>query len=53
MAGVPRRRGHGELETLVLAALRAAEGPVTAGWMQERLGGDPRRCTSHLSRVPP
>ncbi|KKZ73255.1 BlaI/MecI/CopY family transcriptional regulator [Streptomyces showdoensis] len=40
MAEVPRRRGQGELETLVLAALRAADGPVTAGWVQERLGGD-------------
>lgn len=40
MAGVPRRRGQGELEALVLAALRAADGPVTAGWVQERLGGD-------------
>ncbi|MEU6978203.1 BlaI/MecI/CopY family transcriptional regulator [Streptomyces sp. NPDC046371] len=39
MAGVPRRRGQGELETLVLAALRAADGPVTAGWVQEWLGG--------------
>ncbi|MER7577552.1 BlaI/MecI/CopY family transcriptional regulator [Streptomyces sp. NPDC126514] len=36
----PRRRGQGELEGQVLAALRAADGPVTAGWVQERLGGD-------------
>lgn len=36
----PRRRGQGELETQVLAALRAAPGPVPAGWVQERLGGD-------------
>lgn len=36
----PRRRGQGELEGLVLAALRAADGPATAGWVQERLGGD-------------
>ncbi|MER7188790.1 BlaI/MecI/CopY family transcriptional regulator [Streptomyces flaveolus] len=36
----PRRRGQGELEALVLAALREAEGPATAGWVQERLGGD-------------
>lgn len=36
----PRRRGQGELEALVLEALRAAEGPATAGWVQERLGGD-------------
>ena len=28
------------LEALVLSALREAEGPVTAGWVQERLGGD-------------
>ncbi|MFF9497677.1 BlaI/MecI/CopY family transcriptional regulator [Streptomyces flaveolus] len=36
----PRRRGQGELEALVLAVLREAEGPATAGWVQERLGGD-------------
>ncbi|WP_055535329.1 BlaI/MecI/CopY family transcriptional regulator [Streptomyces graminilatus] len=36
----PRRRGQGELEVLVLSALREADGPVTAGWVQERLGGD-------------
>ncbi|MGW1720123.1 BlaI/MecI/CopY family transcriptional regulator [Streptomyces sp. NPDC002156] len=36
----PRRRGQGELEALVLSALREAEGPATAGWVQERLGGD-------------
>ncbi|MGW6274279.1 BlaI/MecI/CopY family transcriptional regulator [Streptomyces sp. NPDC055060] len=35
-----RRRGQGELEAQVLAALRAAEGPATAGWVQERLGAD-------------
>ncbi|MFD5567937.1 BlaI/MecI/CopY family transcriptional regulator [Streptomyces cadmiisoli] len=35
-----RRRGQGELEGQVLAALRAADEPVTAGWVQERLGGD-------------
>ncbi|MEV5643955.1 BlaI/MecI/CopY family transcriptional regulator, partial [Streptomyces flaveolus] len=29
-----------ELEALVLAVLREAEGPATAGWVQERLGGD-------------
>ncbi|RKN10937.1 BlaI/MecI/CopY family transcriptional regulator [Streptomyces radicis] len=34
------RRGQGELEALVLSALRAAPGPVTAVWLQERLGGD-------------
>ncbi|MFE1350023.1 BlaI/MecI/CopY family transcriptional regulator [Streptomyces sp. NPDC058757] len=36
----PRRRGQGELETQVLAALRAAPGAVAAGWVRERLGGD-------------
>lgn len=34
------RRGQGELEALVLAALREADGPATAGWVQERLGAD-------------
>ncbi|MDT9695330.1 BlaI/MecI/CopY family transcriptional regulator [Streptomyces sp. P17] len=36
----PRRRGQGELEVQVLAALREADGPATAGWVQEWLGGD-------------
>ncbi|MET7270547.1 BlaI/MecI/CopY family transcriptional regulator [Streptomyces flaveolus] len=36
----PRRRGQGELEALVLSVLREAEGPATAGWVQQRLGGD-------------
>ncbi|MFE7581956.1 BlaI/MecI/CopY family transcriptional regulator [Streptomyces gardneri] len=36
----PRRRGQGELEAQVLAALRQALGARTAGWVQERLGGD-------------
>ncbi len=36
----PRRRGQGELEALVLSALKEADGPATAGWVQERLGGD-------------
>ncbi|MFE1033211.1 BlaI/MecI/CopY family transcriptional regulator [Streptomyces sp. NPDC058807] len=36
----PRRRGQGELEALVLSALRKADGPATAGWVQEHLGGD-------------
>jgi predicted transcriptional regulator len=36
----PRRRGQGELEAQVLAALRQAPGPVNAAWVQERLGGD-------------
>ncbi|MET7608408.1 BlaI/MecI/CopY family transcriptional regulator [Streptomyces avermitilis] len=35
-----RRRGQGELEVQVLGALREADGPVTASWVQERLGGD-------------
>ncbi len=35
-----RRRGQGELEGLVLSALTQAAGPVTAGWVQERLGLD-------------
>ncbi|MET8509880.1 BlaI/MecI/CopY family transcriptional regulator [Streptomyces sp. NPDC004787] len=34
------RRGQGELETQVLAALRRDGGARTAGWVQERLGGD-------------
>ncbi|CBG75125.1 conserved hypothetical protein [Streptomyces scabiei 87.22] len=36
----PRRRGQGELEALVLSALREARAPESAGWVQERLGGD-------------
>lgn len=36
----PRRRGQGELEALVLLALSEADGPASAGWVQERLGGD-------------
>ncbi|MEU9990172.1 BlaI/MecI/CopY family transcriptional regulator [Streptomyces sp. NPDC048045] len=32
-----RRRAQGALETRVLTALHEAEGPVTAGWVQERL----------------
>ncbi|WP_405458304.1 BlaI/MecI/CopY family transcriptional regulator [Streptomyces sp. NBC_00101] len=35
----PRRRGQGELEAQVLAAVRAGAGPVTAGWVRDRLGG--------------
>ncbi|QXE39554.1 BlaI/MecI/CopY family transcriptional regulator [Streptomyces sp. GMY02] len=38
--GRPRRRGQGELESQVLAVLRQAPEPVTAAWVQERLGGD-------------
>ncbi|OAR22668.1 CopY family transcriptional regulator [Streptomyces sp. ERV7] len=34
-----RRRGQGELEAQVLAELRNAAGPVTAGWVRERIGG--------------
>ncbi|MFG3093358.1 BlaI/MecI/CopY family transcriptional regulator [Streptomyces sp. NPDC048202] len=35
-----RRRGQGELEGLVLSALREARTPVSTGWVQEHLGGD-------------
>ncbi|GAU66543.1 transcriptional repressor TrmB [Streptomyces sp. NBRC 110611] len=35
-----RRRGQGQLEAQVLAALHHAPGPVTAAWVQERLGRD-------------
>ncbi|MFD9909124.1 BlaI/MecI/CopY family transcriptional regulator [Streptomyces sp. NPDC059063] len=35
-----RRRGQGELEAQVLAALHGAPGPVGAAWVQERIGGD-------------
>lgn len=38
--GRVRRRGQGELEGQVLGALREADGPVSAAWVQERLGGD-------------
>ncbi|MBL1111090.1 BlaI/MecI/CopY family transcriptional regulator [Streptomyces sp. 110] len=34
-----RRRGQGELEVQVLAALREAPEPVSTGWVRERLGG--------------
>ncbi|WP_445525529.1 BlaI/MecI/CopY family transcriptional regulator [Streptomyces cyslabdanicus] len=34
------RRGQGELESQVLGALREADGPVTAAWVRQRLGGD-------------
>ncbi|ANW16889.1 CopY family transcriptional regulator [Streptomyces clavuligerus] len=34
-----RRRGQGELEAEVLAALRAAPGPARTAWVQEQLGG--------------
>ncbi|WP_338674487.1 BlaI/MecI/CopY family transcriptional regulator [Streptomyces sp. SCSIO 30461] len=33
-----RRRGQGELEGEVLAALRTAAEPVSTAWVQERLG---------------
>jgi len=36
----PVRRRQGELEGQVLDALRTADEPVAAGWVQERLGGD-------------
>ncbi|MEU8520043.1 BlaI/MecI/CopY family transcriptional regulator [Streptomyces sp. NBC_01216] len=36
----PRRRGQGELEALVLAAVRSSGRPATAGRVQELLGGD-------------
>ncbi len=39
-AGGARRRGQGELEAQVLAALHHAPGPASAAWVQERLGGD-------------
>ncbi|WP_051818388.1 BlaI/MecI/CopY family transcriptional regulator [Streptomyces sp. NRRL S-1813] len=35
-----RRRGQGQLEAQVLAALHHSPVPVTAAWVQERLGGD-------------
>ncbi|MFI1740792.1 BlaI/MecI/CopY family transcriptional regulator [Streptomyces sioyaensis] len=35
-----RRRGQGQLEAQVLAALHRAPGPAGAAWVQERLGGD-------------
>ncbi|MGW2208713.1 BlaI/MecI/CopY family transcriptional regulator [Streptomyces sp. NPDC001781] len=38
--GRTRRRGQGELEGLVLSALRQARTPASAGWVQEHLGGD-------------
>ncbi|MGW5430059.1 BlaI/MecI/CopY family transcriptional regulator [Streptomyces sp. NPDC004059] len=38
--GRARRRGQGELEGQVLGALREADGPVTAAWVRQRLGGD-------------
>ena len=33
-----RRRGQGELEAQVLAALQAAPGPATAVWVRQHLG---------------
>jgi predicted transcriptional regulator len=36
----PRKRGQGELESQVLEVLRSAPEPVTAGWVQQRLGGE-------------
>ncbi|MGR3932298.1 BlaI/MecI/CopY family transcriptional regulator [Streptomyces sp. BRA346] len=37
--GRGRRRGQGELEAQVLAALREAPEPASAAWVQEKLGG--------------
>ncbi|RPE46114.1 putative transcriptional regulator [Streptomyces sp. Ag109_O5-1] len=34
------RRGQGELEGQVLGALSEADGPVSAAWVQQRLGDD-------------
>ncbi|RNG37281.1 BlaI/MecI/CopY family transcriptional regulator [Streptomyces botrytidirepellens] len=34
-----RRRGQGELEAQVLAALREAPEPASTAWVQEKLGG--------------
>lgn len=34
-----RRRGQGELEGLVLSALRETRAPASAGWVQDHLGG--------------
>ncbi|WP_435210616.1 BlaI/MecI/CopY family transcriptional regulator [Streptomyces sp. bgisy034] len=49
-----RRRGQGELEALVLSALAQADGPATAGWVQERVGGDLAYTTviTILTRLP-
>jgi predicted transcriptional regulator len=38
--GGAERRGRGELEAAVLAALWAADGPVTAAAVQEQIGAD-------------
>ncbi|MFI9050403.1 BlaI/MecI/CopY family transcriptional regulator [Streptomyces sp. NPDC053427] len=38
--GNARRRGQGQLEAQVLAALHRSPGPATAARVQERLGGD-------------
>ncbi|NLU67820.1 BlaI/MecI/CopY family transcriptional regulator [Streptomyces sp. HNM0574] len=35
-----RRRGQGELESQVLSVLGTAPEPVSAAWVQQRLGGD-------------
>ncbi|MHB9756973.1 BlaI/MecI/CopY family transcriptional regulator [Streptomyces sp. BYX5S] len=34
------RRAQGELEAQVLAALRTADAPVSAGWVRDQVGGD-------------
>lgn len=41
------RRRSGELETSVLAALWAADGPLTPGEVRDRLGGDLAYNTVH------
>ncbi|GAP48744.1 CopY family transcriptional repressor [Streptomyces azureus] len=40
--------GQGELEALILSALREADGPATAGWVQQRLGGG-LACTTVIT----
>ncbi|MFE3830289.1 BlaI/MecI/CopY family transcriptional regulator [Streptomyces sp. NPDC059092] len=49
----PERRPAGELEAGVLAALWAADGPLTPGRVQEQLGGSLARTTvtTILSRL--
>ncbi|MEV6118028.1 BlaI/MecI/CopY family transcriptional regulator [Streptomyces sp. NPDC052109] len=51
--GRARRRGQGELEEQVLGALREADGPVTAAWVRQRLGGDlaPTTVVTILTRL--
>ncbi|MET9931906.1 MULTISPECIES: BlaI/MecI/CopY family transcriptional regulator [unclassified Streptomyces] len=51
--GAAERRGAGELEASVLAALWAADGPLTAGQVQRRLAVELARTTvtTILSRL--